>query len=113
MTWDSDPSKTVEACPGCVHRESKNAGDSQLLNEDSEGGDNSGPNRLSDHLVVEADNVHQNSASERSQLVLFGCSKLVRFVQGRVELPMRITCYCSHHGENGEVNGFLYVALPH
>jgi hypothetical protein len=44
---------------------------------------------------------------EGGGMVVFNCTELVDFSEGRIQLPVRITCYCRHHREKV---GFRYMS---
>lgn len=46
--------------------------------------------------------------AENSGIVVFNCPDINDFSEGRVVLPVRVTCYCRHHREKV---GFRFVAL--
>jgi hypothetical protein len=47
-----------------------------------------------------------DEADEDKKIVVFNCGEYLSFEEGRVEIPMRLTCYCRHHQEK---DGFWYA----
>ncbi|KAF9580081.1 hypothetical protein BGW38_003407, partial [Lunasporangiospora selenospora] len=88
----SDRSKAIQTCTGCVLRERKRAQRKMSLNKKkatpattTAGGlDNDSPEQM---------------ALEQRKILLFNCTEIADFASGELVLPTRITCYCRHHGE--------------
>ncbi|KAJ1734030.1 SPT3 Dosage dependent suppressor of Ty-induced promoter mutations-like protein [Coemansia biformis] len=119
----SDPTREVETCRGCIHREYKRSlrrKDNKARSSVPSATTTPGPSRpgspLGDSLGVraltgsmDADWDESRMALERKRVVIFNCSDLLDFSKGEVVLPTRITCYCRHHME--KVGFCLYLSL--
>lgn len=101
VVCDSNPSKHVNICQGCLKRERKRA--------------------FRKKTTLPVEEAHWRQDKEK-RAVIFNCREVVdigppvdidvdgKIVQGRqIELPMRMACYCRHHNEK---SGFraLFVA---
>ncbi|KAF8331875.1 uncharacterized protein EI90DRAFT_3122989 [Cantharellus anzutake] len=92
VTCASDPSMSVLACTNCLTREAKRTERKKAArvrpvrrdssdSEDGEDGNGGGKDGV------------------RGNIVVFNCPDLNDFSEGRVVLPVRVTCYCRHHRE--------------
>lgn len=93
----SDPRNYVNICSGCMNRERKRASRKKVR--------------------VPIDEAHWNCDRDR-RAIIFNCKEIVEFSQitseggivgRRLDLPMRIACYCRHHGE--ELGFTAYISL--
>ncbi|KAJ2682870.1 SPT3 Dosage dependent suppressor of Ty-induced promoter mutations-like protein, partial [Coemansia spiralis] len=119
----SDPTREVETCRGCIHREYKRSlrrKDNKTRSTAPSTTTTPGPSRpgspISDSLggrtltgSMETDWDETRMALERQRVVIFNCSDLLDFTKGEVVLPTRITCYCRHHME--KLGFCLYLTL--
>ncbi|KAL0080372.1 hypothetical protein J3Q64DRAFT_1759726, partial [Phycomyces blakesleeanus] len=94
---ESDPTKKVTMCVGCVRRERKRAERKRVSRSE-------GAQRLAmeSRFLPERDAINSTDAAfekDRERILLFSCDPLVTFSSGEITLPIRITCYCRHHRE--------------
>ncbi|KAG0234154.1 hypothetical protein BGW41_001206 [Actinomortierella wolfii] len=90
VVCQSDRSKVIQTCTGCVLRERKRAQRKKSL------GKKKGPETMTP--AVDDDSPEQ-MALEQRKILLFNCTEIAEFSTGELTLPTRITCYCRHHGE--------------
>lgn len=93
----SDPRNYVNICSGCMNRERKRASRKKVR--------------------VPIDEAHWNCDRDR-RAIIFNCKEIVELsavtteggvVGRRLDLPMRIACYCRHHSE--ELGFTAYISL--
>ncbi|KAG5358907.1 Protein SPT23 [Yarrowia sp. C11] len=93
----SEPRNFVNICSGCMNRERKRASRKKVR--------------------VPIDEAHWNCDRDR-RAIIFNCKEIVELspvtteggvVGRRLDLPMRIACYCRHHGE--ELGFTAYISL--
>ncbi|KAG5358380.1 Protein SPT23 [Yarrowia sp. B02] len=93
----SNPRNYVNICSGCMNRERKRASRKKVR--------------------VPIDEAHWNCDRDR-RAIIFNCKEIVELspvtteggiVGRRLDLPMRIACYCRHHGE--ELGFTAYISL--
>ena len=89
----SDRSKVIQTCTGCVLRERKRAQRKKSLGKKKNGQPATAPTPQ-----LEDDDPEQ-MALEQRKILLFNCTEIAEFNTGELILPTRITCYCRHHGE--------------
>ncbi|KAF9185090.1 SPT3 Dosage dependent suppressor of Ty-induced promoter mutations-like protein [Haplosporangium sp. Z 767] len=92
VVCQSDRSKVIQTCTGCVLRERKRAQRKKSLGK-KKGGLAPGPTTQPD------DDDPEQMALEQRKILLFNCTEIAEFSSGELILPTRITCYCRHHGE--------------
>jgi len=111
VTCASNPSMPVTACTNCLAREAKRverkkAARVRPQRHDSSDSDEEGAVfRVSTNADGKAFPPRDGG---NSGIVVFNCPDVNDFSEGRVVLPVRVTCYCRHHREK---IGFRYV-LP-
>ncbi|KAG0257343.1 hypothetical protein BG011_004017 [Mortierella polycephala] len=92
VVCQSDRSKVIQTCTGCVLRERKRAQRKKSLGK-KKGGLAPGPTTQPD------DDDPEQMILEQRKILLFNCTEIAEFSSGELILPTRITCYCRHHGE--------------
>ncbi|KAF9199563.1 SPT3 Dosage dependent suppressor of Ty-induced promoter mutations-like protein, partial [Haplosporangium sp. Z 27] len=92
VVCQSDHSKVIQTCTGCVLRERKRAQRKKSLGKKktAASADQAPP--------LDEDDPEQMSLEQR-KILLFNCTEIAEFSSGELILPTRITCYCRHHGE--------------
>ncbi|KAF9925375.1 SPT3 Dosage dependent suppressor of Ty-induced promoter mutations-like protein [Linnemannia zychae] len=90
VVCQSDKSKVIQTCTGCVLRERKRAQRKK----------NIGKKKVDAAIppIIEEDEP-EVMALEQRKILLFNCTEITEFTSGELTLPTRITCYCRHHGE--------------
>ena len=108
----SDPSIPVNPCQKCRDREEARV-QRNLANRISR--NNSTPDRSEDSLTNPPSSAIKGKSVARAQdagggsgIVVFNCAEYQCFRDGRVVLPLRVTCYSRHHNEKV---GFQYANL--
>jgi hypothetical protein len=108
----SDPSIPVNPCQKCRDREEARV-QRNLANRISR--NNSTSNRSEDNLMDPPSSAAKGKSVARVQdtgggsgIVIFNCTEYQCFRDGRVVLPLRVTCYSRHHNEKV---GFQYGNL--
>ena len=108
----SDPSIPVNPCQKCRDREEARV-QRNLANRISR--NNSTPDRSENSLMTPPSSVikgksvaHAQDTGGGSGIVVFNCTEYQCFRDGRVVLPLRVTCYSRHHNEKV---GFQYANL--
>lgn len=91
VVCQSDRSKVIQTCTGCVLRERKRAHRKKSLGKKKAG--------LSPTVPVLEDDDPELMALEQRKILLFNCTEIAEFSSGELVLPTRITCYCRHHAE--------------
>ncbi|KAF9354653.1 SPT3 Dosage dependent suppressor of Ty-induced promoter mutations-like protein [Mortierella sp. AD094] len=92
VVCQSDRSKVIQTCTGCVLRERKRAQRKKSL------GKKKTTASASPTAPLDDDDPEQ-IALEQRKILLFNCTEIAEFSSGELILPTRITCYCRHHGE--------------
>ncbi|KAK3820849.1 MAG: hypothetical protein JOS17DRAFT_663586, partial [Linnemannia elongata] len=90
VVCQSDKSKVIQTCTGCVLRERKRAQRKKNIGKKKIG--------AAVTPVIE-DDEPEVMALEQRKILLFNCTEIAEFTSGELTLPTRITCYCRHHGE--------------
>ncbi|KAF9331124.1 SPT3 Dosage dependent suppressor of Ty-induced promoter mutations-like protein [Linnemannia elongata] len=90
VVCQSDKSKVIQTCTGCVLRERKRAQRKKNIGKKKAG--------AAATPVIE-DDEPEVMALEQRKILLFNCTEIAEFTSGELTLPTRITCYCRHHGE--------------
>ncbi|KAF9970918.1 hypothetical protein BGZ73_006213 [Actinomortierella ambigua] len=90
VVCQSDRSKVIQTCTGCVLRERKRAQRKKSL------GKKKGPETAAPAID---DDSPEQMVLEQRKILLFNCTEIAEFNTGELTLPTRITCYCRHHGE--------------
>ncbi|KAF9902011.1 SPT3 Dosage dependent suppressor of Ty-induced promoter mutations-like protein [Linnemannia zychae] len=90
VVCQSDKTKVIQTCAGCVLRERKRAQRKK----------NIGKKKIGAPVapIIEEDEP-EVMALEQRKILLFNCTEIAEFTSGELTLPTRITCYCRHHGE--------------
>ncbi|KAF9120661.1 SPT3 Dosage dependent suppressor of Ty-induced promoter mutations-like protein [Mortierella sp. 14UC] len=90
VVCQSDKTKVIQTCTGCVLRERKRAQRKK----------NIGKKKIGAPVapIIEEDEP-EVMALEQRKILLFNCTEIAEFTSGELTLPTRITCYCRHHGE--------------
>ncbi|KAF9935711.1 hypothetical protein BGZ65_003137, partial [Modicella reniformis] len=92
VVCQSDKSKVIQTCTGCVLRERKRAQRKKSLGKKKSNIPAGPPAQLDE------DDPEQ-MALEQRKILLFNCTEIAEFSSGELTLPTRITCYCRHHSE--------------
>ncbi|KAF9416022.1 hypothetical protein BGZ94_010333 [Podila epigama] len=93
VVCQSDRSKVIQTCTGCVLRERKRAHRKKSLGKKKVGLSPTSP-----QTTLDEDDPEQ-MALEQRKILLFNCTEIAEFSSGELILPTRITCYCRHHSE--------------
>ncbi|KAF9574934.1 hypothetical protein EC968_004935 [Mortierella alpina] len=91
VVCQSDQSKVIQTCTGCVLRERKRAQRKKSLGKKK----TATPGPITQ---LDEDDPEQ-IALEQRKILLFNCTEIAEFNSGELILPTRITCYCRHHSE--------------
>ncbi|KAG0047287.1 SPT3 Dosage dependent suppressor of Ty-induced promoter mutations-like protein [Gryganskiella cystojenkinii] len=92
VVCQSDRSKVIQTCTGCVLRERKRAQRKKSLGKKKNG-------QVAAPISNLEDDDPEQIALEQRKILLFNCTEIAEFNTGELILPTRITCYCRHHGE--------------
>ncbi|CAO3701834.1 unnamed protein product [Rhizopus stolonifer] len=96
---ESDHTKTIQLCQGCVRRERKRAERKKNAT------------LTSIHIQPGSKMVDEAYAYDKQRILLFSSDPLVDFSSSEVMLPTRITCYCRHHDER--IGFRVWFAIKH
>ncbi|KAG0201113.1 hypothetical protein BGX28_006038, partial [Mortierella sp. GBA30] len=91
VVCQSDRTKVIQTCTGCVLRERKRAQRKKSLGKKKSA-------TASPVSQLDEDDPEQ-MALEQRKILLFNCTEIAEFNSGELVLPTRITCYCRHHSE--------------
>lgn len=110
VTCASDEQLPVSACTNCLSREAKRierkkAARVRPQRHDSSDSEDEGAVFRMD-LGPDGEPIPRRDG-DGTGIVVFNCPEINDFSEGRVVLPVRVTCYCRHHREKV---GFRYVA---
>ncbi|KAF9110180.1 SPT3 Dosage dependent suppressor of Ty-induced promoter mutations-like protein [Mortierella sp. AM989] len=92
VVCQSDRSKVIQTCTGCVLRERKRAQRKKSLGKKKTAA-SAGPT-----APLDEDDPEQMILEQR-KILLFNSTEIAEFNSGELILPTRITCYCRHHSE--------------
>lgn len=106
MTCASVPSIPVSACTNCLAREAKRVDRKKAARVRPQRHDSSDSDDEGAVFRAPTDGKATPRDSGNSGIVVFNCPDVNDFSEGRVVLPVRVTCYCRHHREK---IGFRYV----
>lgn len=98
------PLLSARPCPDCLNREAKRVEDNEKTRISRQ---QVGVSVADDELATSAPAQNSKGKSKASSgaapiptsMVVFNCPEILDFSHGRVVLPLRIICYCSHHSE--------------